>query len=81
MILTYKIKHGKDFNKELLLAKKVHCKKCGTVENTGVNAGFNIAYLHQQGISRFCKESDLQKGNTNIPKEALFENPQITLKP
>ncbi|MBI3412682.1 MAG: IS200/IS605 family element transposase accessory protein TnpB [Candidatus Aenigmarchaeota archaeon] len=57
-----------------------HCKNCGTVENAGVNAGFNIAWLHQQGISQFCKERDLQKGNTDIPKEALL-NPEATLEP
>ena len=49
-----------------------HCKKCGTVENAGVNAGFNIAYLHQQDISQFNKERDLLKGNTDIPKEAML---------
>jgi len=57
-----------------------HCKSCGTVENAGANAGFNIAFLHQQSISRFCKERDLQKGNTDVPKKALFENPQATLE-
>jgi len=57
-----------------------HCKACGTVENAGVNAGFNIAYLHQQGISQFCKERDLQKGNTDIPKEALLKS-IATLEP
>lgn len=46
------------------------CKKCGTVEDSGVNAGFNIAYLHRKGILQFNKESDLLKGNTDIPKEA-----------
>jgi putative transposase len=49
-----------------------HCKKCGTVENAGVNAGFNIAYLHQQDIFQFNKERDLLKGNTDIPKEAML---------
>jgi len=48
------------------------CKKCGKVEDAGANAGFNIASLYQQGIPRFCKERDLQKGNTDIPKEALL---------
>lgn len=48
------------------------CKKCGTVENAGANAGFNIAYLHQQGISQFNKERDLLKGNTDILKEAML---------
>ena len=51
------------------------CKKCGKVEDAGVNAGFNIASLHQQGIPKFCKESDLQKGNTDTPKEALLMKP------
>ena len=51
------------------------CKKCGKVEDAGVNAGFNIAYLHQEGINQFCKESDLQKGNTDTPKEALLVKP------
>ena len=48
------------------------CKNCGIVENADVNAGFNIAYLHQQGISQFSKERDLLKGNTDIPKEATI---------
>lgn len=46
------------------------CKKCGTVEDSGVNAGFNIAYLHRQGIPQFIIESDMLKGNTDTPKEA-----------
>lgn len=49
-----------------------HCLKCGTVEDSGANAGFNIAYLHQQGISQFSKDSDLLKGNTDIPKGAML---------
>lgn len=57
-----------------------HCRKCGIVENAGVNAGFNIAYLHQQGISQFCKESDLQKTSTDTVKEALLES-KATLEP
>jgi putative transposase len=48
------------------------CKKCGTVEDSGVNAGFNIGYLHKQGISQFNIESDMLKGNTDIPKEATL---------
>ena len=51
------------------------CKKCGKVEDSGANAGFNIAYLHKKGILRFCKDSDLQKGNTDTPKEALLVKP------
>ena len=47
------------------------CKKCGKVENADVNAGFNIAELHQIGISQFSKESDLLEGNTDIPKKAM----------
>jgi len=57
-----------------------HCKSCGTVENADVNAGFNIAYLHQQGISKFNAERDVLKGNTDIPKEAMLANPQVTLE-
>ena len=48
------------------------CKKCGTVEDSGVNAGFNIAYLHRQGIPQFSIESDMLKGNTDTPKEATL---------
>ena len=55
--------------------KLFQCLKCGKVENADVNAGFNIGYKHQKGISQFCKESDLQKGNTDIPKEALLVKP------
>ena len=51
--------------------KLFQCKLCGKVENADVNAGFNIAYLHQTGISRFVKDRDLTKGNTDVPKEAL----------
>ncbi len=53
-------------------AKVFHCVKCGVVENADANAGFNIASLYQTGISRFSKESDLLKGNTDIPKEAML---------
>lgn len=48
------------------------CKKCGTVEDSGVNAGFNIAYLHRQGIPQFNIDRDMLKGNTDIPKEATL---------
>ena len=51
--------------------KLFQCKKCGKVENADVNAGFNIAELHQLGISQFTKDSDLVKGNTDVPKVAL----------
>ena len=49
-----------------------HCKKCGTVEDSGVNAGFNIGYLHRQGISQFVIDSDMAKGRTDTPKEATL---------
>jgi len=51
--------------------KLFSCNQCGKVENADVNAGFNIAELHQLSISQFSKESDLLKGNTDIPKEAM----------
>jgi len=47
------------------------CKQCGKVENADVNAGFNIAYKQKYGISQFIKESDLMKGNTDVPKVAI----------
>jgi len=52
--------------------KEFHCVKCGVVENADANAGFNIASLYQQGISRFSKESDLLKGSTDTPKGAIL---------
>jgi putative transposase len=52
--------------------KIFHCVKCGVVENADANAGFNIASLHQTGISRFSKERDLLKGNTDIPEGAML---------
>lgn len=48
------------------------CKRCGTVEDSGVNAGFNIAYLHRKGIPQFNIERDMLKGNTDIPKGATL---------
>ena len=48
--------------------KVFHCAKCGVVENADANAGFNIAHLYREGISQFCKESDLQKGSTDTPR-------------
>jgi len=52
-------------------AKLFCCKQCGKVENADVNAGFNIAELHQLGISQFSKDRDLLEGNTDTPKEAM----------
>jgi putative transposase len=49
-----------------------HCIKCGAVEDSGANAGFNIAYLHQQGIPRFVIDSDMAKGSTDTPREATL---------
>jgi len=46
------------------------CLKCGTVEDAGANAGFNIAYLFQQRIPRFSIDSDMLKGSTDTPREA-----------
>jgi putative transposase len=48
------------------------CTKCATVENADANAGFNIASLHQTGISQFNTERDVLKGNTDIPKGAML---------
>lgn len=48
------------------------CKKCGIVEDSGVNAGFNIATLHREGIPKFSIERDMLKGNTDTPKEATL---------
>ena len=52
--------------------KLFHCKKCGKVENADVNAGFNIAKLHQLGISQFTKDRDLVKGHTDVPRMAMI---------
>lgn len=51
--------------------KLFHCLSCGKVEGADVNAGFNIGLGHLQGISQFVKDSDLAKGSTDAPKEAL----------
>ncbi|MBI2673602.1 IS200/IS605 family element transposase accessory protein TnpB [Candidatus Woesearchaeota archaeon] len=55
--------------------KLFQCRKCGEVENADVNAGFNIAYKYQKGISQFDIERDISKGNTDTPKEALLMKP------
>lgn len=49
-----------------------HCFKCGIVEDSGANAGFNIAHLFQQGIPRFSKDSDLLKASTDAAREATL---------
>lgn len=48
------------------------CKKCGKVEDSGVNAGFNLAEMQYKGILQFDIERDISKGNTDIPKEAML---------
>lgn len=51
--------------------KSFLCKSCGKGEDADVNAGFNIAYAHQEGITQFVKDRDLAKGSTDAPKEAM----------
>lgn len=46
------------------------CKECRTVENADVNAGFNIAFAYNNGISQFVKDRDLTKGSTDAPRGA-----------
>jgi len=46
------------------------CKRCAIVEDSGANAGFNIAYLHKNKIPQFNIDSDMLKGNTDTPREA-----------
>ena len=46
------------------------CVKCTTVENADVNAGFNIAHLHREGISQFSVERDTLKASTDTARGA-----------
>jgi putative transposase len=48
------------------------CKKCGKVEDSGVNAGWNLAWAQSKGILRFGIDRDMSKGSTDTPKEAMF---------
>jgi len=50
------------------------CKQCGKVEDSGVNAGFNLAEMQHKGILQFSKDRDLLKGSTDTPKEAMLES-------
>ncbi|MDO8648003.1 MAG: transposase [Candidatus Diapherotrites archaeon] len=56
--------------------KEFHCTKCGVVENADANAGFNIASLYRQGISRFSTDRDVLKGSTDTPKGENIRNPE-----
>lgn len=49
-----------------------HCKKCGKVEDSGVNAGWNIAEAQAKGILRFDVDRDTSKGSTDTPREAML---------
>jgi len=48
------------------------CKKCGKVEDSGANAGFNLAFAQSKGILQFDIDRDISKGNTDTPKEAML---------
>ncbi len=48
------------------------CKECGKVEDSGANAGFNLAFAQSKGILQFDIDRDISKGNTDIPKEAML---------
>lgn len=53
--------------------KKFHCTECSMVENADVNAGFNIAYLYQQGMSRFDVERDISKASTDTAQRKCLQ--------
>ena len=48
------------------------CKKCGKVEDSGVNAGWNLAQAQSKGILQFDIDRDISKGSTDTPKEAML---------
>lgn len=52
------------------IGNKFCCLKCAAVEDSGANAGFNIATLHREGIPRFSADRDALKGSTDTPREA-----------
>jgi len=57
--------------------KEFYCTNCGVVEHADVNAAFNIAKaspIELESIVQLNIESDIFKGNTDIPKEAIQVN-------
>jgi len=49
--------------------KEFRCPSCGHVEDTDVNASFNIA-VRERGVSRSVADRDAAEGSTDTPREA-----------